>query len=65
MSDDDWKRDAAFVLLMMFGSFISGACLGHNASISAFQQEAVDKGHAEYDSKTTEFKWMQIAEKPE
>ena len=65
MSDYDWKQDAAFTLMLMAGAWLGGACCGHEIAMSQFRQEAVDKGHAEYDSKTTEFKWLPIAEKSE
>jgi len=59
---DDWKQDAAFVLMMMLGAGLAGFNWGHEVAILQFQQEAVDKGHGEYDSKTTEFKWLPVAE---
>lgn len=62
---DDWKQDATLVLLLMLGTGMAGFCWGHEVAMSQFKQEAVDKGHAEYDSKTTEFKWLPIAEKAE
>lgn len=65
MSDDDWKRDAAFVVVMMVGVFITGAHFGYYSAVNACHQEAVDKGHAEYDRKTTEFRWLDVAEVPE
>lgn len=62
MSDDEWKRDAAFVLVMMAGSLFAGFCWGHDVAKAQLQQEAVDKGHAEYDRKTTEFRWINVVE---
>ena len=62
---DDWRQNDAFSMMLMAGACLLGACCGHEIAMSQFRQEAVDKGHAEYDSKTTEFKWLPIAEKAE
>ena len=62
---DDWRQNVALVLLQICVAFMAGFCCGHEVAMSQFKQEAVDKGHAEYDSKTTEFRWFPIMEKSE
>lgn len=59
MEDDGFLAGFGLgLLLAVFSGFMF-----HDAGVSSVRQEAVDSGHAEYDSKTRDFKWLPVAEK--
>jgi hypothetical protein len=60
-------EDGAFLtgLVLGLGVAVFVGIIACSEGVSSVQQQAVDNGHAAYDGKTKEFKWLPVAEVPE
>lgn len=57
---DRERGSILFVLFVITALIGVGGLLGSSVERRKWQREAVDSGHAEFDSKTTEFKWLEL-----
>jgi hypothetical protein len=47
------------LIVLWVGGMLVGSIIGHHLGVGMMQTEAVDKGHAEYNSRSGEWQWKE------
>ena len=60
--DEDWKEliaELIVLIIMVVMVFLVGGAIGARDTREDYQKQAIEKGFAEYDSVTGEWKWKE------